>query len=147
MLTKTNKRFVIAFAAVSVILAAAAISFVYLHFDPSILTKEQERCYFSRELHLYCPGCGGTRAILALLDGHIVRSFLSNPVPVYAIVLLLRMWVALLHNTFLIKEESQVWRVLYNAEAWGILVVVVGTFVIRDLLLVFFHIDYLGDMT
>lgn len=147
MLTKTNKRFVIAFAAMSVILAVAAISFVVFHIHPEWFPQNQERCYFSRELHLYCPGCGGTRAMLALFDFDVVRSFLSNPMPVYAVILCVRMWVALLHNTLLIKEESRVWRVLYNWEAWGILVVIVGNFILRNVLLVLFHLDYLGDMT
>ena len=37
----------------------------------------------------YCPGCGGTRAVLALLAGHPVLSFLYHPlVPYCALVAL-----------------------------------------------------------
>ena len=53
---------------------------------------------------------------------------------------------ALLYNTFLSRNGKEV-TVLYEWEAWGILVVVLGFFIVRNLLLIFFGIDYLGDMT
>ena len=92
---------------------------------------------------MYCPGCGGTRAVSALVRGDIIDSILSNPIPVYALVLLLRMWAALLYNT--VRSKGKKIRVLYDWEAWGILAVVLGHFILRNILLVLFHIDYLGD--
>ena len=56
------------------------------------------------------------------------------------------MWGALLYNAFLSRNSKEV-TVLYEWEAWGILVVVLGFFIVRNLLLIFFGIDYLGDMT
>ena len=35
-------------------------------------------CYIYERYHVYCPGCGGTRAILSLLDGEFVQSFLPG---------------------------------------------------------------------
>ena len=99
MLIHTNKRYIIAFAATTILLIAAVICFVWLLGHHGFLEVREERCYFSSELHLYCPGCGGSRAVL------------------------------------------------YEWEAWGILVVVLGFFIVRNLLLIFFGIDYLGDMT
>lgn len=44
-------------------------------------------CYVHLLTGFYCPGCGGTRAILALLGGHPLRSFLLHPlVPYTALV-------------------------------------------------------------
>lgn len=31
----------------------------------------------------YCPGCGGTRAVYALLHGHVLRAFFYHPVVPY----------------------------------------------------------------
>ncbi len=40
-------------------------------------------CVFLRLTGLYCPGCGGTRACIALLHGQLLRSVYYHPVVVY----------------------------------------------------------------
>ena len=40
-------------------------------------------CPFHAITGLYCPGCGGTRAIMALLSGHPAVSFLYPPAVLY----------------------------------------------------------------
>ena len=40
-------------------------------------------CLFHWLTGYYCPGCGGTRAVLALLRGHFLRSFLYHPLVPY----------------------------------------------------------------
>ena len=144
MLTASNKRFIIPFAATSVLLIVAVFFIVWFRFDPGFL-ETRHSCLFSQTLHLYCPGCGGTRAVQALITGDILRSVMSNPIPVYALVMLLRMWIPLLHNV-ITKAETRIWTVLHAWEAWGVLVVVFGLFLGRNLLLVFGHYDYLGNM-
>ena len=44
-------------------------------------------CLFHEWTGLYCPGCGGTRAIKALLSGHPVLSFLYHPLIPYCAVI------------------------------------------------------------
>ena len=48
-----------------------------------------EECWIYGHLGLYCPGCGGTRAVLALLRGQILRSLYYHPAVVILSVVLL----------------------------------------------------------
>ena len=50
-------------------------------------------CLFHLATGYYCPGCGGTRAITALLHGQILNSVLYHPVVLYAAGLFLRIFV------------------------------------------------------
>ncbi len=46
-------------------------------------------CLIYEKTGLWCPACGGTRAVLALLDGRIVPAFWWNPVVPYGVFLYL----------------------------------------------------------
>ena len=43
------------------------------------------RCSFHALTGLYCPGCGGTRAVVYLFKGDILRSFRFHPFVLYCI--------------------------------------------------------------
>ena len=57
------------------------------------LSKYLFPCVLHSLTGLYCPGCGGTRAITALLHGQILNSFLYHPVVLYSAGLFLRIFV------------------------------------------------------
>lgn len=40
-------------------------------------------CLFHEFTGLYCPGCGGTRAVKSLLHGNLILSFLYHPLVIY----------------------------------------------------------------
>ncbi len=44
-------------------------------------------CVFQELTGLYCPGCGGTRAVKALLRGDLGSSFLYHPLVLYCALL------------------------------------------------------------
>lgn len=44
-------------------------------------------CLFHAVTGAYCPGCGGTRAVTALLQGKLLTSLYYHPVVVYGAVL------------------------------------------------------------
>lgn len=66
------------------ILAAAVVAAIFVWiFGDSWLVWAPE-CVFERVTGLYCPGCGGTRSVIALFRGRIVKSFIFHPVVPYA---------------------------------------------------------------
>lgn len=44
-------------------------------------------CVFNTFFGLYCPGCGGTRAVEALLHGHLLKSLWYHPIVLYTAVI------------------------------------------------------------
>jgi hypothetical protein len=64
------------------------------------------RCPVFFWLHLYCPGCGGTRALAALLHGRLNEAMHWNAMvviffPFAAVFLALTYWRAMRATTFL----------------------------------------------
>lgn len=46
-------------------------------------------CLFHQISGLYCPGCGGTRAVKALIEGHFIDCFFYHPFVFYCAVMYL----------------------------------------------------------
>lgn len=58
-------------------------------FDATVVPLQMP-CIFHTVTGYYCPGCGATRALIALLDGHLVESVKYNPI----ILLAALVWLA-----------------------------------------------------
>jgi hypothetical protein len=86
-------------------------------------------CLFHALTGYYCPGCGGRRALLALLRGQLLTSILYHPLPIYVLVGLL----CLLIQRFIKKRWSfpSLSRFL-----WGALGLLLLQTLIKNLLLV-----------
>ena len=59
------------------LLVMAFATTVLLLFPPTRF-RFYPQCPFHEYFHLQCPGCGGTRALAALLHGHLVEALLLN---------------------------------------------------------------------
>ncbi len=56
-------------------------------FTPFSLKSIVPPCMLHQLTGLYCPGCGGTRAVMALMEGRWVSSFFYHPVVLYSFLL------------------------------------------------------------
>ncbi len=50
-------------------------------------------CILHTTTGIYCPGCGGTRSLIALLTGHPIKSLLLHPIVIILIVELIALFV------------------------------------------------------
>ncbi len=103
-------------------------------------------CFVSDHFHLYCPGCGGTRSVIALLKGQFLSSLIFNPYPMCICVMIIRIWCTLFYDSFLAGEYCRLVSPLSYAETWGMFFLALFLFVVRNVLLLYFHIDMLGDL-
>ncbi len=60
--------------------------FFYPHISSLLGITE---CRFKQVTGFYCPGCGGTRAVKALLSGHIIKAIIYHPFVPYCLF----MWI------------------------------------------------------
>lgn len=64
--------------------ATATACYLLLRFPPAA-SSFYPRCPIFTWLHLYCPGCGGTRALAALLHGRLLEAMHWNAMVVLLI--------------------------------------------------------------
>lgn len=99
-------------------------------------------CLFHDVLHLYCVTCGGTRATWLLLHGQVPAALRSNAAVVWTYAALLVVDVrALVH---LLRGGTQPFR-LPRAFWWMLLAAGLGYALLRDVCLVAFQWDWIGD--
>ena len=78
--------------------AVAAAIFIWIFGDSWLIHVPD--CAFEHVTGVYCPGCGGTRAVIALFQGHFIKSFLSHPAVPYAFVV----YTVFMIRMFLLKH-------------------------------------------
>ena len=101
-------------------------------------------CLFKEYTHLYCPGCGGTRAVHSMLKGHIIRSLEENAiaVPVFAFILYYFIGV-----TLAVKSKGT--RIYFHLHKWMIVVLIILVLWVsvgRNLAVVYLGYDPIGDV-
>lgn len=101
-------------------------------------------CLFKVKYGLYCPGCGGTRSVIALLHGNLMRSLYLNPLPAMLILDVISLFMCYIYERVTKKKYSTAtFRLVFNI---GILFVVIAFTIVRNVLLVSYGIDMLGDI-
>ena len=100
----------------AVLAVCALIAWFVLHYVPLL------PCPSYTLLHIYCPGCGSTRAVGALMHGDVLLSLRQNPAIVVMLLLAvlyylefaLKVWgvrfrIPLLHNMKFIAALLVLW--------------------------------------
>lgn len=90
-------------------------------------------CAFQMLLGMYCPGCGGTRALNALLHGHLIRSIWYHPLVPYGAGLYLvfmATWTASKLHLFGITKGLK----FRDRYMYAMLVIVAVNFIIKNVL-------------
>lgn len=123
---------------IAAVMMLAVIFLEKMHILPSV------PCGLVVMLHLYCPGCGGTRAFFSLLHGHILESLYYNPAVLLGGILILYYEVAAVVT--LIKDNGKIYYCKKPVPVYIYLVIVFGYAVFRDVLLMVQGIDMLGDV-
>lgn len=101
-------------------------------------------CLFQMMTGLYCPGCGGTRAVRALLSGHPVLSFLYHPVVPY--MASVDVWAAVSWILYFATGNRRFRPELDDRIAYAAAGIVILNFIIKNGLLVFAGIDVIGRL-
>lgn len=96
-------------------------------------------CVFRHVTGWYCPGCGGTRAVLALLHGHILQSLWYHPLVLYSAVIYIGFMMS--HTLAKLKiGHVRGWR-FHNWYLYVALVIVIIHFILKNFLYFCFHIS------
>ena len=66
-----------------IFLAISIIIFAILFFTDFEVISRLPGCAFFERTGVYCPGCGGTRAVICLIRGDVIRSFMFHPFVLY----------------------------------------------------------------
>ena len=124
-----------AFFVVGIILAAIAIVIAALFaLFPEVFARFRFPCMFHEITGLYCPGCGCTRAVKALLGGRIIDSFVYNPIVLYGVALYICfMGSQLFERLTKGKVKGLKYRHLY---LWIALAIIVINCLVRNILIV-----------
>ena len=103
-------------------------------------------CIFHRLTGLYCPGCGGTRAVMALFRGDLKASFIYHPLVLYGLAVA----IYILIHRMVFEVRSRTCDGFYDKKyvfptwtLWGALVVLGLNFLIKNLALLILGIDLL----
>lgn len=127
------------------ILVNAAVVFAAVAYVLIFYSEEAPiTCRFKEVLHIYCPGCGGTRAVYYLLRFDFIGSFLANPAVLCTSLILADLDVRALLS--LITNNPKAFTNFKSKVFLLIPAILILNFVIRNILLWEFGIDLLGDI-
>lgn len=95
-------------------------------------------CVLYRMLGIYCPGCGGTRAVSALFHGQLLQSLWYHPLVLYTVVIFGGFMVTQTCERLHVPRMKG-WK-FHSWYLYGAVAVILLNFFLKNLLLLGFHI-------
>lgn len=124
------------------LLSIAVIYYLFCSVTHFQLSKYTVPCLMHTITGLYCPGCGGTRAVSFLLHGDFLLSFLYHPLVPYAAVLC--GWFMISQTIErLSRHQIRIGMHYRDIYLWIALTIVILNFIVKNALLLGWHIDLL----
>ena len=117
----------------SAILLGGAFIFIYQRLNPSHVNVFPQ-CVTYRYFHLYCPGCGGQRAVHQLLNFDVLQAFKYNPLLVVFTPFLLYIFGIYIYN-FLFDKKIRIKIFNDNRFVYGFLILIIVYFILRNIYL------------
>lgn len=116
----------------ALLIALAVLAAVFLIWRFLLGSPPFPACWFLTRWHIYCPACGGTRAMEALLQGKILQSLYWNPAVAIGAA---SVGAYLLSQTLWRLRGRQGWALRYdNRWLWGFLLLLAVNCVLRNAL-------------
>jgi hypothetical protein len=104
-----------------------------------ILARYAMPCMFHAVTGLYCPGCGGTRAVFALLRGKLLTSFLYHPIVLYTVIS--GGWFMVSQTIERVSGRKRSWGMRFHeGYLWAALVIIVVQCLIKNIALLVWQI-------
>lgn len=119
---------------------------VYLLFLRLCMRLGISVCLLKKLFRIYCPGCGGTRAFFSLIHGDIIGSLLCNPIVLLLIIAFCFYEAVGLFGIFAKKALPNILIGIYRRIPFFLAVCTAVFFILRNIFLIFFGIDPLGDI-
>lgn len=95
-------------------------------------------CWFYRNWHVYCPGCGGTRALTALAHGRLLKAAYYHPVVPAAAI-----WAAVYVSSQTVRRlrGGRGWALHYDTRwPWLLMALLLANCALRNFLLAGFGV-------
>lgn len=87
-------------------------------------------CYLYELTGIYCPGCGCTRAVYALIHGDVILSLKQNPLVIVSLAALFVLYIELVFRAFGKKLRTFVHSKYF---LWGTFIVIMIYTVLRNI--------------
>lgn len=116
---------------------------VYLRFRHLSLGRFFLPCILYSLTGAYCPGCGGTRAVQLLFQGHLLKALIYHPLVFYTAVV--GGWFMLSQTVErLSRHKLPIGMKYHDNYLWAAIIIVIVNFILKNFFLFVLHIDLLA---